>query len=345
MSASTSQIASNPDVTILVPTFNRPKELRRLLRFLEAMNNSYPVHVLDGGNAESQLLNARLEGEFRGVTVRKYAEGYHFGLRTADGLNHVKTKYIVFCADDDFVIPSGIAACAKFIDDNQEYRAAIGRVYGLGYSHSILRRGVSIMNSLGFSYHLRHASFIERYVRLLAYADVGCPPLYYAVRYADDAREIQNLIPATMKYSAVELINNALTCLMGKAKVLPVDYGFRDYASEPIREEIRADPVYYYSPDDVEHVRSVLLPRLMSKEQLPEAVARAVMDMSVYMPPFISSGNRPAPPIPRWKNIRQRSKRVFHQFLSLYMRSLLSRMTGVDSNVLRALTAAQKELL
>ena len=42
-------------------------------------------------------------------------------------LNFIKTKYCVFCADDDFIIPNAIAKGIKFLDKNPDYIAVGGQ--------------------------------------------------------------------------------------------------------------------------------------------------------------------------------------------------------------------------
>jgi hypothetical protein len=110
-------------------------------------------------------------------------------------------------------------------------------------------------------------------LHLIGLTFAGCPPLFYAVKRTGQTREAFALLRDGMKYSSMELLINAMTLLQGKAGVLPALFGLRDYSSETTRDAIRDDPVAYFSHDDLQYIRSLLIPLLMDRESLSPEIS------------------------------------------------------------------------
>src|ERR1022692_3591640 len=101
-------------VTIIIPTYNRPNELIRSLKFLKIMGNRHPVIVVDGSTSENQKANFKVVAPYKDfVTLKQYTPDFHPGVRMADGLKHATTKYSVISADDDFILPAALTQSAQ----------------------------------------------------------------------------------------------------------------------------------------------------------------------------------------------------------------------------------------
>jgi glycosyltransferase domain-containing protein len=113
-------------VTIVVTTYNRYAYLERLLSFYEKQGFPFSILVLD--SSTDQVHSPRLQellGHGR-VTHKRYPEALFLAKKIAQGLEHVTAPYAVICADDDFAVPRGIEACAKFLEGAPDYSIAQG---------------------------------------------------------------------------------------------------------------------------------------------------------------------------------------------------------------------------
>ena len=265
----------SPNVTIVVPTFNRPRELRRLIEFLACAGNQYPVLVLDGGSDESKLANQEMARQHSFVTYYTYPSDLYLGSRYADGLERVSTPYCVLCGDDDFVVPAGIAVCADFLDEHPSYAAATGRTLALNYAKRgyFLKWGVSFEDVLKSRFNLSHKHFVQRFLNLIAYTSIGCPPLCYGTIRAPVVRAAFRLARPGMKYSSLELLLNSTVLLHGWARTLNCFFNVRDYTSEPHREAIRDDPDTYFARTDLEYIEQHWVEGLVQREGMDRGVA------------------------------------------------------------------------
>lgn len=275
------------NTTILIPTYNRSKELFRLLTFLKILNNPYPVVVLDGSSIKNQNRNRAIVKKFENITCPAFPEGMHIGLRYYKGLNEfVTTEYVVFCGDDDFIIPKAIEKCAGFLDDNSEYSAVNGTVKCLAYPKKYSRSGFfAFIDDLKYPLILDQPTFLARFLKMNAVYEQGCPPLFYAVRRTNQAREIFRRNHENFKYTSQEALSDALTLIWGKSTTLPYLLNIRDYSSETIREEIRGDPVYIFSQEDAKYIRDVLTEELRkSRENLSAEIIQYTLDQFIKIP-------------------------------------------------------------
>src|SRR3989344_5577464 len=107
-----------PKVTIVIPSYNRHRQLNRLLEYY----SHYRIPIIVADSTKSVFPN---RNKYENV---KY---YHYpNLPYAHKLpliyKKVKTKFVLFCADDDFVIPSAIKECVQFLEKNSDYNSAHG---------------------------------------------------------------------------------------------------------------------------------------------------------------------------------------------------------------------------
>lgn len=338
--------SKSQSTTILVPTFNRPNELARLLFFLQDTKNPYPVLVLDGSQPDIQSKNERLARQYEFVQWTGYRSDLHQGLRYADGLSQVKTEYVVICPDDDFIFPEAVEECARFLDSNSDYSSAVGRVRAFLYPKSwrFLRYGFMLLNPLAHDFNLSHKHFIQRLLYLVAFTYAGCPPLFYAVRRTAQARTAFLAVSPDMKYSSQELLTNAITLLLGKATVLPIPYGLRDYSSEPIVEQRRDDPVNYFTESDLKYIRATLVPMMMNQEHFSRERADYLADM--FLEDYYPSDNR-FPPLPEALSMSfgARITRLCQTLCSMLFPGFLATATGIHPKTLISIKRAHRQFL
>lgn len=107
------------NVTVIVPAHNRPGRLRRLLDYYRATGAR--ILVPDSSDAPFDFDPRRWPH-----AVYIHRPRLHFLLKIREVLPMISTPYTVYCADDDFAVPSGLAACARFLDEHPAYSCAQG---------------------------------------------------------------------------------------------------------------------------------------------------------------------------------------------------------------------------
>lgn len=113
--------------TLVIPTYNRPELVRRLVAYY--LKRSFPLQllVLDSSRAEIAAANAEWFDE-RSPNVRHvvYPDTLQPAAKLAQGLPLVKTDYVSFCADDDLVFVQGLGDAIRFLNGNPDYVCAHG---------------------------------------------------------------------------------------------------------------------------------------------------------------------------------------------------------------------------
>lgn len=117
MTASQSEL-----LTYVIPTFNRPAFLHRLLSYYAAVHCTAPILIADSSDTEAKVSNQASVAEFRD---RLNVDLHYFDLgvipKCRQILELVETPFAVFSADDDFLVPSTAHKCSQFLSENTDY--------------------------------------------------------------------------------------------------------------------------------------------------------------------------------------------------------------------------------
>jgi glycosyltransferase domain-containing protein len=116
------------NVTLLIPTKNRPDFLFRLLDYYRDLN--FQGYICIGDSSEPAHIE-RTKGavaEFQDVLNIVYRECPYLAMANCvqQLLECVSTRYAALVPDDDFLVPTGLEECAAFLDGHQDYSAAHG---------------------------------------------------------------------------------------------------------------------------------------------------------------------------------------------------------------------------
>lgn len=99
------------DLTLLVPTYNRPRFFARFLEYARASGFDMPILVADGSEQPGAEINAEIIARHgAGLTIEHQRHGAEvtLGLRVGIALQSVGTRYCMLCADDDYVFLSRV---------------------------------------------------------------------------------------------------------------------------------------------------------------------------------------------------------------------------------------------
>jgi glycosyltransferase domain-containing protein len=166
------------ECTIIIPTYNRPAYLRRILRYYDRAGIPSTIIVADSSPEEIKDLNRETCEDCRNLIVQ-YRGLYNPNLnpycKNMDAVQQVSTPFVVLCADDDFITPRGILASIDFLSLHPEYKIAQGRLMIFNFLESI--REVQYLDVPKMNINIDDAS-IEK--RLIRHAE-NYYPTFYAV--------------------------------------------------------------------------------------------------------------------------------------------------------------------
>ena len=129
--------------TILIPTINRVNFLKRILNYYNSFKEDYKIIIGDSSTDENKLQNKKNISVFSNLDIL-YLDHYSSKInpyhKFPDMLNYVDREYCVFCADDDFIIPSGINQSVTFLEKNPDFSVAQGKFIAFSIRNSKSKR-------------------------------------------------------------------------------------------------------------------------------------------------------------------------------------------------------------
>jgi glycosyltransferase domain-containing protein len=271
--------------TLLIPTFNRPALLQRLLRYLELQSAPFNVLVLDSSSSDNKGRNAEAVAS---VKLRIRLIEYDSALPPFDkflqGVGEVDTPFLSLCADDDIVVIPALAQVVGFLRHNDDYSAAHGFYFNFHESAetnvtSLFYRGPSLTDPDAAQ---RLAQLFRRY-EALTYAVYRTA---VAAAVYTESRNVESIL-------ARELLAGALTVLAGKTARLKIIYYGRNtgpsggYKNWHPLEWLATDPAGMFHEYMV--YRGVLAPRLADAARMSIDEALRICDLIHlrYLCPFL----------------------------------------------------------
>ena len=111
------KIVNNPRFSVVIPTYNRAKEIRRCLDSLVAQNfQDFEVLICDDGSTDD---TSSVVSEYSHLLDITYRCGEHFGgpARPRNcGISLARAPYIAFLDSDDWWIPSKLRICLEALN-------------------------------------------------------------------------------------------------------------------------------------------------------------------------------------------------------------------------------------
>lgn len=205
--------------TVLIPTHNRHAYLERCVDWF--LSGGYPVVVADSSLAPWQ---GPLASDPR-VSYLHFPGGFEqYMPKIVAGLSQVVTPYVAFCADDDFILHSGLKFATDFLELNSDYSFCQGMAY---FYQRINHRFVAwpILYQQDFS----DDSWLERVLP-------SKNTVYYGLhrtRHVAEAFRFLRDQPMLQQMPAAGLTDFVLTALIaraGKLKFAAMPFGMREYS-------------------------------------------------------------------------------------------------------------------
>src|SRR5262245_24537015 len=109
--------------TLVIPTYNRPALLERLVSYCVLRVPPMTVLVLDSSKPEVAGENAGMLAS-HGVRHIAFPTTAPMAAKLCRGLADVNTPTVSFCADDDLVFPDGLRAALRFLTEHADHVSA-----------------------------------------------------------------------------------------------------------------------------------------------------------------------------------------------------------------------------
>jgi len=207
-------------LSVVVPTYERPDWLRRIVHYLAPHGERFQLWVLDSSSGAT-LADTRelLEGFGERVRHVVYDAAIPLRAKLEDGLGRLQTPYCVFCADDDLVIPDALERCVAHLDRHADHVGA----QGLYFAHSASGAHFFVDDILYCQRPLEQATPLER----LAVLFEDYQSNFYAVYRTETQRAAFAAAARQDNSLFFELLQSAHTAASGKVARLPIIYAGR----------------------------------------------------------------------------------------------------------------------
>ncbi len=216
-----SALAGLDRLTLIVPTYERPARLRRALAWWGGLGQR--TIVMDGSAAPLPEDQRRaLPGciDYRHRPLRLAA-------RLEEAVTAAATPYVALCGDDEFHLPSGLAAAVRALDEEAGLVAAMGRCIGFALNGRGQVRAFERYGDLS-RIEISQGTAEERVLAQMRH--YGPRAIYGVVR-----REVwhaamhPNMRREFPVYATGELQFELLVALSGRTRILPVLYWLRSH--------------------------------------------------------------------------------------------------------------------
>ena len=215
--------------TLLIPTYNRPDELARLLDYLVRRRAGFPILVLDSGTPENREENAAKIAlqplDIRHIVYDSSMPPFEKFWR---GSLEAETEFCSICADDDVVLVDSLASIVEYLEKHPDYAVAHGWYFTFYYTdHVGVTSVVYTSRSIDQNEPLeRLKTMFQRYEAVT-----------YGLYRTSVMRQALGGIQRMRSLLAHELGAGAVTVLMGKAARVPLFYYGRSLGASQIYSE------------------------------------------------------------------------------------------------------------
>lgn len=211
-----------PRYTLLIPTYNRPAQLRSLIGYLGAQRFKYPIRVLDSSRPETLAQNRGTVCETRlDIVHQTYDTKTPATIKFADGIKSVETPYCSFCPDDDILFTRQLDEILDALDANSSLAAAHGDYINFKASDNF-----DISDIFYWAPSITAHDPLKRIVEQMS----NYQAIFYAIHRTDVMRSVQSQLGRVQSLLAHELLSSSLTLIAGGVYRLPHFYMARNTA-------------------------------------------------------------------------------------------------------------------
>lgn len=214
------------DITMIIPTHNRPDYLKRCLMYFETYQTvNFKIIVLDSSTAENKELNKKTCKLLKKFTIEyfQFDQTNAFMSKMHFGMKQVQSEFVCFCADDDFIVEEGIIEALKKFKADKELFSVRGK--NLYYIKTMAQ-----LTEYDFFASLSEEEPIRR---LEEEVKGGIPNFAWQISRADKYKIMYDFINDNFKNFPLvetfcEYLIHFIIVLTGKVESINVDFNVRD---------------------------------------------------------------------------------------------------------------------
>ena len=211
------------NITLLIPTKDRPIFLKRLLQFINGQKN-FNIIILDSSSNKKNKEFYSFQNEFKKKNIRiiYFKKDIMLNKKISLSLNMIKTKYVLLCPDDDFIFPNSVIKAKKFLEKNSNYICAHGDYYAHPNFKDLKEKKDFFFYKLYSSKNLEKPNPQDRLAQYLS--KIGGIFPYYALYRTKSFKQIWLNHYKYLKRNEgfIEILPSSLSFLLGNHKVLPI---------------------------------------------------------------------------------------------------------------------------
>jgi glycosyltransferase domain-containing protein len=236
--------------TLVIPAYNRPALLKRLISYYFGRVRPMHVLVLDSSKPEIAAQNADTlaahEPHVRHIT---FPTTVAMASKLCQGLALAETPTVSFCADDDLVFPEGLRRARAFLLEHPDHVSA----HGLYLNFAEHGNAVHLMREYaGQSNDAAHPG--ARIFRLCQ----NYESLFYGVFRADDLRDIFSGVSSLPTLHYQELFQSVAALIKGKVHRFPTFYAARRSGPAAEPDRTRWQTYYWFAENPTEFLEHYL---------------------------------------------------------------------------------------
>jgi len=204
------------DLTILIPSKDRPKQLSALLKYFANNHIPYKIIILESGHSYRSLL---ADYPTLDIELHEFDPDILFGKKMLSGAELIKTPLVCLCADDDLVFKNAMEESAEFLKLHPEYSAC------QGYHGRFEEKGQDFYLMDFWWYHpsIESNDPLERLQELIC----RYQPVCWSVLRTDVFLWMHHRFIDIKTPLFFELFWSSMATIAGKVKRLPSLYGLR----------------------------------------------------------------------------------------------------------------------
>jgi hypothetical protein len=194
----------NNDLTIILFILDRSDFTLRFLKYYNSLNIQFKLIIGDGGK---NVINHKIKSEIKKNSkifykkftnefdLRKNTYDYNkFFFRKIECLKLVRTKYVKFISDDDFLITSTLKKSIKFLNNNKDYFGAGGPLIDFQIKGD---RKYGVISNLSYNYNLKSINYDTKIIRIKKFLT----QVHYIWHYVCNTKKLLKIYKISSKFS------------------------------------------------------------------------------------------------------------------------------------------------
>jgi len=272
-------------LTLIIPTYNRPDFLERVLRYYASQRVRFPIVVADSSPSSAADANRRIVEALQpalAIRYERHEPEIHVAQKIARALDEVPSPYAALGADDDFSIPASLERGAAFLASHPDYA---------------LVHGEAVLFQVTPAAAYGRCLWVARYPQRAVEGATGAVRLldhlsrysvtFYSLHRTERLRQNWRTVAALeLDYAFVELLPSCLSVIQGKCKQLRELFLVRQAHAAQTSTSHLQDPLEWVGDprwsQQQAHVRNALAEALIRQDGLSSSVVHEVVKQAFW---------------------------------------------------------------